>query len=225
MVHIESSGNLDLKIKLENGSQWDLLILHTGNHDLKINEVIELGQDAELNLSYGQFTHAQVSKVSEFNLIGQGSVLNTHGAVLANGVFNWKLQSNHLARHTYASLNTNVVVQTEGFCDLEVVGSIPKGYSQSKTHQMSKILNLGDQSAVHVYPKLLIDENDVEASHAASVGQPEEEHIYYLMSRGLSRTEALNLLIKGYLHPVVSSIEDKDLQQTLINLIDEKVAV
>ena len=55
-------------------------------------------------------------------------------------------------------------------------------------------------------PILLIDEDDVKAGHAASVGQVNPEQIYYLMSRGITRTEAERLIIYGFLAPVVSDI-------------------
>lgn len=224
-IHIEGFGKLELKLSLEAGSHWDVLIVHSGAGDMVVGESVILQEDANLKLSYGQFTKGTIEKTTQYNLKGQGAHLETLGAILGHAHFDWTLQSNHLAKNTYASLNTNLVLQKQGQSRLEVVGSIPKGFSQSKTHQMSKILNLGEQSKASVYPKLLIDENDVEASHAASVGQPEEEHIYYLMSRGLSYDAAMGLLIKGYLHPVVAGIQDEDLRNTLFNIIDEELNI
>ena len=84
-------------------------------------------------------------------------------------------------------------------------------------------MNLGQQTKGIVFPKLLIDENDVEASHAASVGQANEEHIFYLQSRGLTYIEALRLMIMGYLAPVISEIEDKEIQEELMKEIEAKV--
>ena len=55
-------------------------------------------------------------------------------------------------------------------------------------------------------PILLIDEDDVKAGHAASVGQVNAEQVYYLMSRGISKQEAERLIIHGFLAPVVSEI-------------------
>lgn len=220
---LSGSGNVVLDFDILENSQWHILVVHSGLGDLSIQENFTIKKDSEVHLSYGQFTKGKIKKNSQYNLVGQGASLYTKGALLIDSYFDWILQSNHLAKNTYAELNNNLVIQRDGFGSLEVIGSIPKGYSQSKTHQMSKILNLGDKAQAHVYPKLLIDENDVEASHAASVGQPEAEHIYYLMSRGLSYDQAVGLLIKGYLHPVVNEIEDETLKETLFELIDIEV--
>lgn len=223
IIHVRGQGRLNLNVEVLKGV-WDILVIHTGDHDLAIEETLLIQKDADVTLSYGQFASGKVVKHSHYQLEGEGASLHTLGAVLSNHELKWVLQSNHVARNTFASLATNVVIGDQGVCNIEVIGSIPKGYSGSKTHQMTKMLNLGEHSTAMVYPKLLIDENDVEASHAASVGQPEEEHIYYLMSRGLSHQEAMQLLIKGYLHPVVDRIEDQDLKDQLLSLIDTEVA-
>lgn len=223
ILNVQGEGVLNLTLDLQEGSQWQVLVLHSTNATLNILETISLHKDAQLNIGFGEFTQGKVSKNTQINLVGSGSSAITYGAALLRGHLKWTLEANHLATHTYAELNSNVVIGNLGHCDLEVIGSIPKGNYQSKTHQMSKLLNLGEKAQASVYPKLLIDENDVEASHAASVGQPEQEHIYYLMSRGLSYQESMRLLIKGYLHPVVNLIEDETLQTTLLEMIDEEV--
>ncbi|HKM23864.1 MAG TPA: SufD family Fe-S cluster assembly protein [Erysipelothrix sp.] len=224
VVYLECQGTMKLEIKLGQSAQWHILFIHSTSHELTIDETIYAGQDSHLNLGYGEFSKGHLVRNTAIKL-DQGAYVETHGAVLVSGHLNWTLESHHLGKNTFAALNTNLVIGNAGKCRMEVVGSIPKGNSQSKTHQMTKILNLGQDSSAAVYPKLLIDENDVEASHAASVGQPEEEHIYYLMSRGLSRTQAMQLLIKGYLHPLVSLIENEAVKNQLFEIIDQEVGL
>ena len=120
-------------------------------------------------------------------------------------------------------VNCNAIVLDNARLKLEIIGSISKGNSGSETHQMSRIMNLGDNVHGMVYPMLLIDENDVAASHAASVGQPDEEQVYYLQSRGLTRLDALKLIITGYLMPIVDAIDDEVIKETLVQEIMEKV--
>ena len=70
---------------------------------------------------------------------------------------------------------------------------------------------------------LLIDEDDVTAGHAASVGRVDPLHLYYLMSRGISRREAERLIIHGFLAPVVSSIPIEAVRNQLTDVIERKV--
>ena len=61
------------------------------------------------------------------------------------------------------------------------------------------------------------------ASHAASVGRPKQELIYYLQSRGLSKKDAMRLLLKGYLLPITEGIQDLKIKEALIEEIEMKV--
>ena len=71
-----------------------------------------------------------------------------------------------------------------------------------------RIINLSDSCSGIVLPNLHIDENDVEASHSCSVGSVNQDHIYYLESRGLSNLQARNILIKGYFNPLLENINN-----------------
>ena len=55
---------------------------------------------------------------------------------------------------------------------------------------------------------MYIDDYDVQASHAAAVGKMDEEHLYYLQSRGLTKKQAMQLITYGYLMPVVEVIDN-----------------
>lgn len=62
-----------------------------------------------------------------------------------------------------------------------------------------KVLLLGKNAKAEVDPELEILTNDVRASHAASVGQVDEEQLFYLMSRGINRKEAVKLIVEAFL--------------------------
>ncbi|MPN41600.1 hypothetical protein SDC9_189154 [bioreactor metagenome] len=70
---------------------------------------------------------------------------------------------------------------------------------------------------------LLIDENDVEASHATSVGQIDENQMVYLQSRGLNEKQVMGLITIGYLMPITGFIQNEELKEVLTNVIESKV--
>ncbi|HEY0827950.1 MAG TPA: SufD family Fe-S cluster assembly protein, partial [Bacilli bacterium] len=72
-------------------------------------------------------------------------------------------------------------------------------------------------------PMLLIDEDEVKAGHAASVGQVNQEQIHYMMSRGITRGQAMKLLIYGFLAPVVTQIPIAKLEDQLKSLVERKL--
>lgn len=73
-------------------------------------------------------------------------------------------------------------------------------------------------------PILLIDENDVTAGHAASVGRVDPEELYYLMSRGIPRQEAERLVIRGFLGAVITAIPLKAMRTELVETIERKLS-
>ena len=85
------------------------------------------------------------------------------------------------------------------------------------------MLMLSKKARGDVNPILLIDEDDVTAGHAASVGQVDEVHLYYLMSRGISRDEAERMIVRGFLNPVVADLPIEGVKQALESVIERKI--
>lgn len=91
----------------------------------------------------------------------------------------------HLAPHTYGDMDNYGIVKSKASLIIDGVGRIYKGMSGSDTHQTNKIIVFDEGCKAQANPYLYIDEYDVKASHGASVGKIDEDHLYYLMSRGL----------------------------------------
>src|SRR5699024_8405101 len=83
---------------------------------------------------------------------------------------------------------------------------IEHGATRSDAVQESRVLMLSEKARGDANPILFIDEDDVTAGHAASVGRVDELQLYYLMSRGLSKQESERLIIHGFLEPVVAQL-------------------
>lgn len=222
-LYAQGYGKVNLNITVNKNSNWKILWINNSDESLEIIENVNVLDHAHVKLIHGELSIGSHTKETKIHLLGEYSLVELTGAVLSFGKLSWLIQADHKAKNSEAHLNTNAIILDNGNLKLEVEGIIAKGYRGSKTHQMTRILNLGKQTKGIVFPKLLIDENDVEASHAASVGQANEEHIFYLQSRGLTYIEALRLMIMGYLAPVINEIEDKEIQENLMNKIEEKV--
>jgi Fe-S cluster assembly protein SufD len=84
---------------------------------------------------------------------------------------------------------------------------VREGAYGTDAQQSNKNLLLSNEARVDTKPQLEIFNDDVRCSHGATVGQPEEEEIFYLLSRGLHRTLAENLLTYGFAEEIVNKIE------------------
>jgi Fe-S cluster assembly protein SufD len=103
-------------------------------------------------------------------------------------------------------------------------GQILYGAKNCSTYQKQQALVLSDKARADSIPALIIDENEVAgAGHAATVGKLDEEQLFYLMARGLSRKEAINMLVMAFLAPVLDQIPVQEIKDELTSLMAEKV--
>ncbi len=91
---------------------------------------------------------------------------------------------------------------------------------KSKTRQEAKIIVFDEKCRGKASPVLNISENDVEASHGAAVGKLNEMHLFYLMSRGLSKEEAKRLITLGYLKPIENRFEEDTIKERINQAIE-----
>ena len=103
------------------------------------------------------------------------------------------------------------------------IGHIIHGAHGANAEQENRVLMLSDQARGDANPILLIDENDVLAGHAASIGQVDQEQMYYLMSRGIDAQTAQNLVIRGFLGPVIAGMPNNQMRQQLIATVERKL--
>src|SRR2546422_2035713 len=83
---------------------------------------------------------------------------------------------------------------------------------------------LSKKARADAIPGLEIFTNEVKATHSGSVSQVDEEQIFYLMSRGLTHSEAQRMVILGFLHPAVKRMPLRSVRAVIQFLIDEKWA-
>jgi Fe-S cluster assembly protein SufD len=73
-------------------------------------------------------------------------------------------------------------------------------------------------------PSLIVEVDNVKASHGGTVGELDPEQIFYMMTRGISRAEAVRVLVEGYFEEVVQRLDDPGLEDLVRRRISEKLA-
>ena len=159
------------------------------------------------------------------NLLENDATLNWHLSSLSASKDNktFDISVNHIAPRTYARMDNYGVCKDDAKLVFSGISSINNGSKGSKTHQNSKIMVFDALSNGIAKPILKIDENDIEASHAAVVGKINDEHLFYLTSRGLSEEAAKQLITFGYLKPIMNGFIEEEIKEEISSLIERRM--
>ena len=82
---------------------------------------------------------------------------------------------------------------------------------------------LNDDAEFNSKPELEIYADDVKCSHGSTSGNVEEDSLYYLMTRGLSRKESLRLLINGFLNDIVDAIKSNTIKDFISSNLEKQI--
>jgi len=148
----------------------------------------------------------------EAKLVGRGAKLNLVGAFFLANKDEVKLNVNieHVAPDTTSETLIKSVLTDKAVGSFYGLVSIKKGAKNTDTFFREDALLLSDTAKAEAVPSLEIDENEVKAGHASTVGPVDEEQLFYLMSRGITRKEAESLVVRGFLYPVSENLPEKE---------------
>lgn len=223
----ENSANIIVEVILKEGAKLKYAALdRLGEHTTAyINRRGFLGKDAVLDWAIGVLNDGNIIGDFDTDLKGIGSqseikvvAISTHKQI--QGI---DTRVTNFARHSVGHILQHGIIMDNSTLTFNGIGHIIKGAKGSDAQQESRVLMLSDKARGDANPILLIDESDVTAGHAASVGQIDEEQLFYLTSRGISREVAEKLVIRGFLGSVITEIPSPVVQKEIINVIDEKL--
>lgn len=155
------------------------------------------------------------------NFNGQGSQCSNIGLFLGKEKEHIDFTTNayHNTENTTNDILVDGILKDGSSSACRGLIKIEKQAQKTNSHLANHILKLGEKTLANSIPSLKIDANDVKAGHGATVGQINEEHIFYLMARGLSRQEAERLIIEGFFEPIIQKIPLEELREKIKVLI------
>ncbi|KQL53181.1 Fe-S cluster assembly protein SufD [Heyndrickxia shackletonii] len=182
-------------------------------------------RDAHIEWALGMMNDGNTISDNTTKLVGDGSFAHSKTVVVGRGkqTQNFTTQITHFGKNTEGFILKHGVMKDAASSIFNGIGKIEHGATKSNAEQESRVLMLSEKARGDANPMLLIDEDDVMAGHAASVGRVDPVQLYYLMSRGISRKEAERLIIHGFLAPVVNEMPIEGVKKQLTEVIERKV--
>ena len=215
---------LNIEAKIKENFDVSIFFSNDNDTDIEVVEKYEVKQDGKLVVSYSDFNENKTNRYTEIKLIEEGASGTINSASLVNSDKNYRFIVENVAKNTNGLLNNYAVVLKDGKLMIDAIGKIDKGASHSESHQTSRALSFAPGQKTTILPELLIDENDVKASHAMSIGRMDDDQLYYLMSRGLSIEECTSLVSVGYLYPILENIKDDELKNNIKENLERKLS-
>lgn len=179
-----------------------------------VHQRARLGRDATVRIGEaglgGRFGRLDLTLEME----GDGSSADTVGLYFGEGeqTLDYRMLIRHVGRNTSSDVLLKGAVEDDAQSVFTGLIRIEKDAVRTSTFETNRNLVLSENAKAHSVPNLEILCDDVICGHASSVGPLEEEHLYYLQSRGLTRPRAESLLIKGFFQEVIDRLPIQGLE-------------
>ncbi|GAA0961172.1 Fe-S cluster assembly protein SufD [Frigoribacterium faeni] len=198
--------------------EWDDDAIHLASHFATI------GRDAQLKHFVVSLGGSVVRVNPSAHLAGQGSDTELYGVYFADAGQHLEQQVyvNHDAPNSRSRVNYKGALQGEGARTVWI-GDVLIGRSAPGTdsYEQNRNLVLSEGTRADSIPNLEIETGDIQgAGHASATGRFDDEHLFYLQSRGISEDEARRLVVLGFLSEVVQKIGEPGLQDRLIAALE-----
>ena len=160
-----------------------------------------------------------------YNLSGQGAESNSYGLFLAD---KWQHVDNYVnVEHMAPNCNSNQLFK--GVLDDMSTGAfngriyVAPDSQGTLAYQKNASILLTDDAHMDSKPQLEIYADDVKCSHGATVGQLDDDALFYLQSRGINKREARLMLMFGFAHEVIQNIRIEALRDRMDNLVMQRL--
>ncbi|MDX1921033.1 MAG: Fe-S cluster assembly protein SufD [Candidatus Caenarcaniphilales bacterium] len=231
-LHVQPSNsvcnNIVLQANLKQASKLDLTFIQNEDKPLQTQE------NTKKYLSFA-FTKVQQEADSDFSLhsFSLGANLSRHRVEVdlngerartsLNGLY---VLSDSNSSHNQLVLNHNVpncfseqvykgILDDEAHAEFTGTINVLRNAQKTDARQLNKNLLISNEAKIYTRPQLQIEADDVKCSHGATIGQLEEEQIFYLTSRGISKNEAKQILTYGFAEEIIEKVKLPSLRTRL----------
>ncbi len=223
---VHATVNPQLEVVVGDGARLRLLAVQEFGVSTTavIHQRARLGRDAEFRLGEvglgGDIARLDLG----IDLEGQGSSSDVAGLFFGHRsqVFDYRMTITHRGRNTTSKVLLKGAVEDQAQSIFSGLLRIEKDAVRSSAFETNRNLVLSADAKAHSVPNLEILCDDVMCGHGSSVGPLEEEHMYYLQSRGLTPVRAERLLVKGFFREVIDRLPVRGLDDELTTVLDRR---
>ena len=112
----------------------------------------------------------------------------------------------HIGKDTSSTIVSKSISKNGGIATYRGLLTIGKNAANAKSSVNCDALMMDNKSQSNTYPTMNIKNNSADIAHEATVGKISEDQIFYLMSRGISEEQAIQMIVSGFIEPIVKNL-------------------
>jgi Fe-S cluster assembly protein SufD len=216
--------NLLSQVQLAESAQLDHLRVQSASEQNHLLQFVSVDQASDSQYRYTGFEMGGGLVRNDLNcqLNGKGANTNLAAAFIGNGesCIDYHIIADHQATHCTSEQNFRGVLGGRSKGVFNGKALIRPGADDSIVRQSNANLLLTDLAEMNTKPELEIYADEVEASHGATVGQLDEQALFYLQTRGIDKTDARRMLTGAFCRAIGNRLSDRKLVEQIEALLD-----
>jgi Fe-S cluster assembly protein SufD len=194
-------------------------------HSFQINSTV-VGRDAQSKSLFAQLGGRHVRSESVSRLRGQGGRSDMLAVTVADRA--QEVDARTFQIHEVPNTQSDLLYKNSLDDTARTIFSglirVDPGAHRTDAYQKVRNLLLSDDAEANSAPGLEIEADDVRCTHGATSGQIEQEELFYLLSRGITKAESQRLIVFGFLHEVFERLGNEPICEKLSDLVRAKFA-
>lgn len=188
-----------------------------GSHNVNVR----VAAGGELKMVFAAVADGKVEYDYRVELAESGASAEIYGLMVARGDDSVRVRTEmrHLAPDCHSDQQVRGVASERGYGLFDGLVYVAPDAQHTEAYQQSRNVLLSPTARIQTQPQLEIYADDVKCSHGATVGQMNEEEIYYMRQRGLSEEDARRLQLGGFMQSILGRVEDEALREEFEQII------
>jgi Fe-S cluster assembly protein SufD len=205
-------------VQLQN---WNDKVWHLAHQSGRV------ARDASLQWTVGGLGAKLAHIHQDIHLDGRGSSAEVNGVTFATErqVISYYTQQDHHAPDTRSDLLYKDVLRDRARVIWRGMIKVDPGAQKTDGYQRNDGLMMSDTCRADLIPGLEIEADDVRCTHGATAGRVDEEQLFYGMCRGLTRSEAMHMIVEGFFQRVYDRIPVELVRETLSQAVQKKLGL
>ncbi|MBR2774247.1 MAG: SufD family Fe-S cluster assembly protein [Selenomonadaceae bacterium] len=212
-------------IDVADGETKKLSAVNLSDSDVARRIRISVGKGARVEFISADLGRGDYSADVEIDLLGDDSAADFEAVYFGDGKrrldFNYVIRQH--GKRTSATMNVRGALTDKSDKIFRGTLDFQRGAKGSTGRELEEVIILSEGTRNRSVPLMLAAEDEVDGHHAVSVGRLDEEKIFYLMSRGLDKSEAQRLIVEAAFNPVIEKITDDNLRGGLLESLQRRL--